>query len=105
MAEATVKPEQAESMPGIAPTVPATLPQDVGERPRYKSYRCETTHIFHTSLSVSDVCPRKKYRKMKLNFDKLMEEANELFVSESKAAEIARRIQEQNEYGTSNPVA
>lgn len=67
----SVKDEQNEGSPSIVP--------DVEERPRYKSYR-------------------KKYRKMKLQFDEIMEDANQLFVAENTAWEIAKRIQEQNEY-------
>jgi len=47
-------------------------------KPRYKSFR-------------------KKYRKMKLRFDGMMEEAQELFLSETTSRDIATKIQEQNE--------
>jgi len=40
---------------------------------------------------------RKKYRKMKIQFDDHMEDANQLFIAENTAWEIAKRIQEQNE--------
>ena len=40
---------------------------------------------------------RKKYRKLKLRFDKVMEESNALYMDEHKQIAIARRLQEQNE--------
>ena len=38
---------------------------------------------------------------MRIQFEEGMEEANNLFMKEHKAWEIAKRIQEQNEYETS----
>ena len=46
---------------------------------------------------------RKKYRKMKLRFDRAMEESNTLFLGEHKQIALARRLQEENEYGCSPP--
>jgi IEC3 subunit of the Ino80 complex, chromatin re-modelling len=47
---------------------------------------------------------RKKYRKLKLRFDKVMEESNQLFLDEHKEIATARRLQEENEYvGNSRP--
>jgi hypothetical protein len=40
---------------------------------------------------------RKKYRKMKLKFDKAMEESNTLFKDCHKLDLLARRLQEENE--------
>jgi len=68
-----IKAEQGDEAPMM-------IPQD--EQPegkqRFKSYR-------------------KKYRKMKIRFDDNMEDANQMYVAESTAWEIAKRIQEQNE--------
>lgn len=41
---------------------------------------------------------RKKFRKMKIMFDKAMEASNSLYREEQKATAIAKRLQEQNEY-------
>lgn len=40
---------------------------------------------------------RKKFRKLKLRFDRVMEESNRLFTEEHKDIARARRIQEENE--------
>jgi hypothetical protein len=40
---------------------------------------------------------RKKFRKMKLTFDKVMEESNTLFKDCHKLEILARRLQEENE--------
>ena len=49
-------------------------------RPRYKSWR-------------------KKYRKMKARFDDVMKVNSTLFKEEQKLDVLAKRLQEQNEYG------
>jgi hypothetical protein len=41
---------------------------------------------------------RKKYRKMKLKFDKAMDESNTLFKDCHKLEIQSRRLQEENEY-------
>lgn len=41
---------------------------------------------------------RKKYRKMKLKFDKAMHESNTLWMDVHKLDVIAKRLQEENEY-------
>ncbi|KAI9761005.1 MAG: hypothetical protein M1835_000069 [Candelina submexicana] len=43
---------------------------------------------------------RKKYRKMKHQFEEKMKESSSLFKEEQRALDIARRLQEQNEYVT-----
>ena len=43
---------------------------------------------------------RKKYRKMRLGFEDLMEDANQLFIAEHKARNVARRLQEEIEFAT-----
>lgn len=40
---------------------------------------------------------RKKYRKMKLKFDKAMDESNKLFTDCHKLDALAKRLQEENE--------
>ncbi|KZF19585.1 hypothetical protein L228DRAFT_263459 [Xylona heveae TC161] len=60
------------------PAVTTTDPQEAALKPTYKSYR-------------------KKYRKMKLQFEEKMKESNALFKEEQKATELARRLQEQND--------
>jgi hypothetical protein len=40
---------------------------------------------------------RKKYRKMKLRFDKVMEDSNNLFRDCHKMDSLAKRLQEENE--------
>ncbi|KAF1986279.1 hypothetical protein K402DRAFT_356273 [Aulographum hederae CBS 113979] len=40
---------------------------------------------------------RKKFRKMKVRFDKKMEDSNSLFKDEQRAMALARRLQEQND--------
>jgi hypothetical protein len=41
---------------------------------------------------------RKKYRKMKLVFDKVMDESNTLYRDCHKLEILAKRLQEENEY-------
>ena len=41
---------------------------------------------------------RKKYRKMKLKFDRVMDESNALFKDCKKLEVLAKRLQEENEY-------
>jgi hypothetical protein len=41
---------------------------------------------------------RKKYRKMKLRFDKAMDESNNLFRDCHKQDSLSKRLQEENEY-------
>lgn len=52
------------------------------------------------SLLIASVARRKKYRKMKHTFEEKMRESNSLFREEQKAMELARRLQEQNEWVT-----
>ena len=46
---------------------------------------------------------RKKYRKMKQRFDRVMDESNTLFKDCHKLEVMARRLQEENEYVTLFP--
>jgi IEC3 subunit of the Ino80 complex, chromatin re-modelling len=39
---------------------------------------------------------RKKYRKLRLRFDKVMDDSNSLFKEEHRALALARRLQEEN---------
>jgi hypothetical protein len=41
---------------------------------------------------------RKKYRKLRLRFNKVMDDSNGLFKEEHRALALARRLQEENEY-------
>ena len=41
---------------------------------------------------------RKKYRKLKLQFEEKMRESNNHYVEQHKAVKVAKRLQEQNEY-------
>jgi len=52
--------------------------------------------LWNIELSIN----RKKFRKMKVKFDRKMEESNALYRDEQKALHLARRLQEQNEYST-----
>lgn len=73
--------------------------QDQQRRP-YKSYR------FAAELTISEDFQwclayrydRKKYRKLRMDFEASMDEAVELFDAEQKARDTAQRLQEQNEY-------
>jgi hypothetical protein len=40
---------------------------------------------------------RKKYRKLKVRFNKVMDDSNALFKEERRALALARRLQEENE--------
>lgn len=46
---------------------------------------------------------RKKYKKMKLRFDKAMDQSNALFKDCHKLEAMAKRLQEENEYDTLLP--
>jgi hypothetical protein len=46
---------------------------------------------------------RKKYRKMKLRFDKAMDESSSLFKDNHKLEILARRLQEENECAQPTP--
>jgi hypothetical protein len=46
---------------------------------------------------------RKKYRKMKLRFDKAMDESSSLFRDCHKLEILAKRLQEENECASSSP--
>lgn len=41
---------------------------------------------------------RKKYRKLKVRFTRVMDESHVLFKEERRALALARRLQEENEY-------
>lgn len=41
--------------------------------------------------------PRKKYRKMRLKFEEVMKESNDLYVEEQLAVETAKRLAQENE--------
>lgn len=45
---------------------------------------------------------RKKYRKMKLRFDRDMEESNRLWMDCHRLVVLAKRLQEENEYAMRN---
>ena len=48
---------------------------------------------------------RKKYRKMKAHFDQVLKENNASFIEEQKLETLNKRLQEQNEYVSSNRYA
>lgn len=46
---------------------------------------------------------RKKYRKMRINFERTMRQSNDLFKLETKATAAIRRLTQENEYVTRPP--
>lgn len=78
--EEIVQSRRPESSPELSPAPEDKATTWSEQRPRYKSWR-------------------KKYRKMKARFEDKLKDNMSLYKTEQRLEKIARRLQEQNEYG------